>query len=685
MNTLKNNQNVKKDEKKEEKEEKVINETFSSVTTPKASSLSIISSTTFVDLNLYAASNTTPTLLSPQMPSKPSAKDALKQRYISKMPMMVSANISPEKANPTVSLIPNISIESKPIAKASMTRKGTIINSLTPISTTSVINLESFKGSFVSTAPTKSFGNKTPQSKLMTSPFVAKLEPKIDPPVLGKYHYDNNTIVNTMTTVTTSTLASRRTSIIGASSFANSIINRGSTPTNPSSIMKVAYNNSLGKFPSREINSVSPSPFPYRKDSDGKLKITLDENNKVDATNKFLDMFSKMKTLIGKTYVDPFILKEEKKDSNADAPILKKKSSKRINNSPVESTEKEELDKILAMSSICYDIENIKNDTDEFQKNIKIINKDNPVNIEQDIDIDSKTVNIQDIINNINAETFESTKFNKNLIKISSDRRVTIYQKFFEICRECTQESNLIMLSAGGTKEISIDQMLANISKAKRNSSVNVSVNLNVNTINNISNISNVSNVMAPGNVTCDATEKDNRLHEKESKKVTAKSSIVSIGNEIYNKIHKKNYKKGKIIEVNSKHLGFNKLQKKISKKKFMQKTITLLEDDLLDVDEKVGEGDARMNIPYFKNYVHKPADGMRLILFTDEDALSDAQIKPDMDLDSLSDSNEQDETAKMYGDETQSKIKRFHKNRSKSLLVLNNNLTVYLKKKKNE
>jgi hypothetical protein len=259
-------------------------------------------------------------------------------------------------------------------------------------------------------------------------------------------------------------------------------------------------------------------------------------------------------------------------------------------------------------------------------------------------EIDKFSIEIEDLykkakekeqMNSAFEEKFESTKFNINLIKSSSERRDSVYKKYLKMCNENMTEINDII------KKVFIDNpqsikdnlifeqnittnIINNITHNSSNN-VNVNVNLNLNTINNVSNIQH--------------KEKPNNFH--------------------------------KLTKLMS--------RKKISKKQFYN-FMKNNEEDLNDSSQSLMSEGVIIKMPFKLYQVNKPKDDLNnLRILTDGDFI-DSDDNSDFDFDS-----DNSELIDIIDEKSESliigrKIKKknnFVKTRSKSFLGIriNNNL----------
>ena len=236
------------------------------------------------------------------------------------------------------------------------------------------------------------------------------------------------------------------------------------------------YKNSVLKS-SRESNKLKNlSSFQKSNSSSNKNESesqleeieTNNNNNSPKSTLNFTDIFSKIHKIVNKTqkYSDQLIL------------IIK--------NTNILKNTKDQLENALTKHSLFSEIENLQNETGELHVNIKRYNMD-----------------ILNSFGNYESEQiYESTKFNTNLIQISSERRQAIYKKFFEICAGSLKDiSNMLFTSntpnTNKDKKSSItvtssDSKIPIISKKSSGTNVNMNLNMNLNSMNNVSNISNL-------------------------------------------------------------------------------------------------------------------------------------------------------------------------------------------------
>lgn len=348
---------------------------------------------------------------------------------------------------------------------------------------------------------------------------------------------------------------------------------------------------------------------PYGKE--GKKSIKTMSNNNIINANKSVNLsgFSNLKAQL-----------QPKKSIEMEPPSDKNPMNnfielfERINTLLTQT--KEELnslnnDNLINSSILVKNIGKLAGDIEEIYQKVRSRNtsSENKATLEQE------------------EEIYESTKFNLNLIKSSSERRDSIYRKFFNICIENMKDITGMISSANISPKanqipIKVEQNITNniINNHTSNANnVNVNVNVNVNTINTNTN-----------------TTRDKNHLKKISRMIS---------------------------------------RKKISKHQFHNFNNSPDEDGV-DLSESMMCEGANVKMPVKSYIVNKPKeDHMNYRVFTEGD-LYDSDDSDDIGVTSGSEILNFVESHRSRGElgrdeDEDDKFKRFKKNRSKSLLEL--------------
>lgn len=217
---------------------------------------------------------------------------------------------------------------------------------------------------------------------------------------------------------------------------------RLSTPmaTKTSAVKSMRHNSisNSSSFINHFTNSTKEKDKSLNKSDTSQLSQSLE---KPQVVSRFIDILTQMKFIVDKASEYPSLLFEkiELKDD-------------RMN----------DLDKSLNRSLLGFELEQLKNSTNELYNNVK------ENNISEFTPIDEE------------GFISEATKMNKDIIKSSSERRILIYERFFSVCKDSISE---IIEVAKDYDNIQPAHLL----QSKNGSNMSINVNLNLNTVNNIS------------------------------------------------------------------------------------------------------------------------------------------------------------------------------------------------------
>ena len=197
-----------------------------------------------------------------------------------------------------------------------------------------------------------------------------------------------------------------------STSFCQALTSIGPTNTIETIPIQTNYNNPYSNYKnsglksSRESNNKLKNLTSFYNSNSSSNKneseSQLDEsernmnNNPVKATEKFIDIFAKIQKIMNKTLKD------------SDQLISSLKGTNNIRDKP-----KEQLDYALSKNMLFFEIENLQNEASELHVNIKRYN----MGMLNSVDNDEQ------------EENYESTKFNTNIIKISSEKEDRQYTK----------------------------------------------------------------------------------------------------------------------------------------------------------------------------------------------------------------------------------------------------------------
>ena len=337
--------------------------------------------------------------------------------------------------------------------------------------------------------------------------------------------------------------------------------------------------------------------------------INLDSINLSYPNKNFMNIITKMKILLNE-------------GNREDSPLFSKKVD--FN----QANFKEEIDREVAREMLFFEIDHVINESRELQNNIK---KENFY----------ANTQIPEIENFLKSKTVTSSKeptvSSSQSVKTSSERRILIYKKIFEICGESMNEINKALIT-GNIIEIIENKTIITINN-NENTKIENNTNNITNTVYNNSNNNSSNNVNLNLNLNLKTI---NQIPLKGDRESNARKTL-------------------------------KRKSRKNTTRKNAQNTDNLAYEDC--DDSLISEG-VEINLPQSYFIVKKPKDlENNFRLYTEGDAINDVSINNEnYNAYNISDSSQEDNsdydmdnTIKIFNDEKE--ITKSKKLRSKSLL----------------